>query len=90
MNAIPFEAWMEVDMRFVSDVKELAKQMNDKFKRLWIEAVAEENKRWNDRETGLQRFSRIAGICVAGWVRRRGKRHPSSKLLSPWSIGCLS
>ena len=47
VNAIPFEAWMEVDMRS-SDVNELNK-LNEKFKSAMNEAVAEENKRWNNR-----------------------------------------
>ena len=47
VNAIPFEAWMEVDMRS-ADVNELSK-INEKFKSAMNEAVAEENKRWKDR-----------------------------------------
>ncbi len=47
VNAIPFEAWMEVDMRS-ADVNELNK-VNEKFKSAMNEAVAEENKRWKDR-----------------------------------------
>jgi len=47
VNAIPFEAWMEVDMRS-ADVNELSK-VNEKFKSAMNEAVAEENKRWKDR-----------------------------------------
>ena len=47
VNAIPFEAWMEVDMRS-ADVKELAK-LHESFKRAVSDAVVEENKRWNDR-----------------------------------------
>jgi acetylornithine deacetylase/succinyl-diaminopimelate desuccinylase-like protein len=47
VNAIPFEAWMEVDMRS-ADVNELAK-LNEKFKTAMDEAAAEENKRWNNR-----------------------------------------
>ena len=47
VNAIPFEAWMEVDLRS-ADVKELAK-LHESFKRAVNDAVSEENKRWNDR-----------------------------------------
>jgi len=47
VNAIPFEAWMEVDLRS-ADVGQLAK-LNDKFKAAMDEAAAEENKRWNNR-----------------------------------------
>jgi acetylornithine deacetylase/succinyl-diaminopimelate desuccinylase-like protein len=47
VNAIPFEAWMEVDLRS-SDVSELDK-LNRKFKTAINDAVAEENKRWSNR-----------------------------------------
>jgi len=47
VNAIPDEAWMEVDMRS-ADVKSLD-AVNAKFKAALNEAVDEENKRWNNR-----------------------------------------
>lgn len=47
VNAIPFEAWMEVDMRS-ADVKSLD-AVNAKFKAALNEAVEEENKRWNNK-----------------------------------------
>jgi acetylornithine deacetylase/succinyl-diaminopimelate desuccinylase-like protein len=47
VNAIPFEAWMEVDMRS-ADVKSL-EGLHDKFKNAMQEAVAEENARWKNR-----------------------------------------
>jgi acetylornithine deacetylase/succinyl-diaminopimelate desuccinylase-like protein len=47
VNAIPFEAWMEVDMRS-ADAASL-KAVDDKFKAAVGEAVEEENKRWNNR-----------------------------------------
>ncbi len=47
VNAIPFEAWMEVDMRS-SDAASL-KALDDKFKAALQQAVDEENKRWNNR-----------------------------------------
>ncbi|HMF74474.1 MAG TPA: M20/M25/M40 family metallo-hydrolase [Bryobacteraceae bacterium] len=47
VNAIPFDAWMEVDMRS-ADVESL-KALNEKFKNALNEAVAEENKRWNNK-----------------------------------------
>jgi len=47
VNAIPDEAWMEVDMRS-ADVKSLD-AVNAKFKAALNEAVEEENKRWNNR-----------------------------------------
>ena len=47
VNAIPFECWMEVDMRS-ADAASL-KALDDKFKAALQEAVDEENKRWNNR-----------------------------------------
>lgn len=47
VNAIPFEGWMEVDMRS-ADVKSLD-AVNAKFKAALNEAVEEENKRWNGK-----------------------------------------
>ena len=47
VNAIPFEAWMEVDMRS-SDMESL-NALNEKFKTALNEAVQEENQRWNNR-----------------------------------------
>ncbi len=47
VNAIPFECWMEVDMR--SSDKTSLEAVNTKFKAAIEEAVQEENKRWNGR-----------------------------------------
>ena len=47
VNAIPFEAWMEVDMRS-ADVKSL-EALNAKFKTAMNEAADEENKRWEGK-----------------------------------------
>jgi acetylornithine deacetylase/succinyl-diaminopimelate desuccinylase-like protein len=47
VNAIPFEAWMEVDMRS-ADVKSL-EALHTKFKAALQESVAEENARWNNK-----------------------------------------
>src|SRR5580658_8299963 len=47
VNAIPFEAWMEVDMRS-SDPASL-KALDAKFNAAVQQAVEEENKRWNNR-----------------------------------------
>ena len=47
VNAIPFEGWMEVDMRSV-DVASLD-ALNGKFKAALKQAVAEENARWNNK-----------------------------------------
>jgi acetylornithine deacetylase/succinyl-diaminopimelate desuccinylase-like protein len=49
VNSIPFEAWMEVDMRS-SDVAALA-ALDDKFQKAVDAAVAEENARWGNRAT---------------------------------------
>lgn len=47
VNAIPFEGWMEVDMRS-ADVTSLD-ALNAKFKAALNEAVEEENKRWGGK-----------------------------------------
>jgi len=47
VNAIPFECWMEVDMR--SSDKASLEALNTKFKAAVQEAVEEENRRWNNR-----------------------------------------
>lgn len=47
VNAIPFEAWMEVDMRS-ADVKSL-EALHSKFKTAMNDAVTEENARWNGK-----------------------------------------
>src|SRR5271166_5884362 len=47
VNAIPFEAWMEVDMR--SSDKDSLETLNSKYKAAVQEAVDEENKRWKGR-----------------------------------------
>ena len=47
VNAIPFECWMEVDMR--SSDKASLDNLNSKFKAAVQEAVEEENRRWNNR-----------------------------------------
>ncbi len=47
VNAIPFEAWMEVDMR--SYDKTSLEAVHTKFKNAVRDAVDEENKRWNGR-----------------------------------------
>src|SRR5258706_1133032 len=49
VNAIPFEAWMEVDLR--SSDKASLEALHEKFKAAMREAVEEENKRWPGRGT---------------------------------------
>ncbi len=63
VNAIPFEAWMEVDMRS-ADVKSL-EALNAKFKVAMNEAVEEENKRWNNRGP-ISVAPEIVGLRPAG------------------------
>jgi len=47
VNAIPFECWMEVDMR--SAYKDQLDALNARYKRAVRDAVEEENKRWKGR-----------------------------------------
>jgi len=47
VNAIPFECWMEVDMR--SSDKDSLETLNAKYKHAVQSAVDEENKRWKGR-----------------------------------------
>jgi acetylornithine deacetylase/succinyl-diaminopimelate desuccinylase-like protein len=63
VNAIPFEAWMEVDMRS-ADVKSLD-ALNAKFKVALNEAVAEENKRWGGKGA-VSVSPEIVGLRPAG------------------------
>jgi tripeptide aminopeptidase len=63
VNAIPFEGWMEVDMRS-ADVKSLD-ALNAKFKAALNEAAAEENERWHGK--GPVRVSpELVGLRPAG------------------------
>jgi tripeptide aminopeptidase len=63
VNAIPFDAWMEVDMR--SSDKVSLEAVNTKFKAAVKEAVEEENRRWNNRGpvTGA---AELVGLRPAG------------------------
>ncbi len=63
VNAIPFEAWMEVDMR--SADKASLDALNEKFKAALNEAVAEENQRWNNRGP-ISVSPEMVGIRPAG------------------------
>jgi acetylornithine deacetylase/succinyl-diaminopimelate desuccinylase-like protein len=47
VNAIPFEAWMEVDMRSADSAS--LRAVDEKFKAALQSAVEEENARWNHR-----------------------------------------
>jgi acetylornithine deacetylase/succinyl-diaminopimelate desuccinylase-like protein len=63
INAIPFEAWMEVDMRS-SDPAAL-KEVDTKFNAAVKEAVAEENARWNNRGP-VTASAELVGVRPAG------------------------
>jgi acetylornithine deacetylase/succinyl-diaminopimelate desuccinylase-like protein len=63
INAIPFEAWMEVDMRS-SDPASL-KEVDTKFNAAVKEAVAEENARWNNRGP-VTAAAELVGVRPAG------------------------
>jgi acetylornithine deacetylase/succinyl-diaminopimelate desuccinylase-like protein len=63
VNAIPYEAWMEVDMRSADPVS--LKAVDDKFKAAVQEALDEENKRWKGRGK-LTVSPELVGIRPAG------------------------
>lgn len=63
VNAIPFEAWMEVDMRS-ADVKSL-EAVNSQFKAAVKAAVDEENARWEERGA-VSASPELVGLRPAG------------------------
>ena len=63
VNAIPFECWMEVDMR--SADKTSLEAVNTKFKAAVQEAVEEDNRRWNNRGP-VTASSELVGLRPAG------------------------
>jgi tripeptide aminopeptidase len=63
VNAIPFEAWMEVDMR--SADKTSLEAVHGKFKTAVQESVEEENRRWNNRGP-VKATSELVGLRPAG------------------------
>jgi len=63
VNAIPYEAWMEVDMRS-SDPASL-KAVDTKFNAAVKEAVEEENRRWNNRSP-VSVAAELVGVRPAG------------------------
>jgi len=63
VNAIPFEAWMEVDMRS-SDPASL-KDIDTRFNAAVKEAVAEENTRWKNRGP-VSASAELVGVRPAG------------------------
>jgi acetylornithine deacetylase/succinyl-diaminopimelate desuccinylase-like protein len=63
VNAIPFDAWMEVDMR--SPDPAALKVLDTKFHTALHEAVDEENRRWNNRGA-VSISAELVGIRPAG------------------------
>ena len=63
INAIPFEAWMEVDMRSADPAA--LKEVDTKFNAAIKEAVAEENARWNNRSP-VTASAELVGVRPAG------------------------
>jgi acetylornithine deacetylase/succinyl-diaminopimelate desuccinylase-like protein len=63
VNAIPFDAWMEVDMRS-ADIKSL-EDLHSKFKAALQESVAEENARWNNKGS-VSVSPELVGLRPAG------------------------
>jgi tripeptide aminopeptidase len=63
VNAIPFEAWMEVDMRSADPAS--LKALDTKFHAALDEAVAEENRRWNNRGP-VSVSAELVGLRPAG------------------------
>ena len=63
INAIPFEAWMEVDMRSIDPAA--LKDLDTRFKAAIQAAVAEENARWNNRSP-VSAAAELVGMRPAG------------------------
>jgi tripeptide aminopeptidase len=63
INAIPFEAWMEVDMRSADPAA--LKSLDTRFNAAIQQAVAEENTRWNNRGP-VSASAELVGVRPAG------------------------
>jgi tripeptide aminopeptidase len=63
VNAIPFEAWMEVDMRSADPAS--LKAVDTKFNAAVKQSVEEENKRWNNRGP-VSAAAELVGMRPAG------------------------
>jgi acetylornithine deacetylase/succinyl-diaminopimelate desuccinylase-like protein len=63
VNAIPFECWMEVDMR--SADKDSLEAVNAKYKAAVTQAIEEENRRWNNRGP-VSVSNELVGLRPAG------------------------
>ena len=69
VNAIPFEAWMEVDLRS-ADAASL-KELDQKFQAAIKEAVAEENARWHNRGP-VSASAELVGMRPPGATPKEG------------------
>jgi acetylornithine deacetylase/succinyl-diaminopimelate desuccinylase-like protein len=67
VNAIPFEAWMEVDLRSADPAA--LKDLDTRFHTAIQQAVAEENARWNHRGA-VSASAELAGVRPAGLTAR--------------------
>jgi acetylornithine deacetylase/succinyl-diaminopimelate desuccinylase-like protein len=67
VNAIPFEAWMEVDLRSADPA--VLKDLDTRFHAAIQQAVAEENARWNHRGA-VNASAELAGVRPAGLTPR--------------------
>jgi tripeptide aminopeptidase len=67
VNAIPFEAWMEVDLRSADPA--VLKDLDTRFHAAIQQAVAEENARWNHRGA-VNASAELAGVRPAGLTAR--------------------
>jgi di/tripeptidase len=63
VNAIPFEAWMEVDMRSADPA--VLQDLDTRFHAAIQQAVAEENTRWNQRGP-VSASAELVGVRPAG------------------------
>ncbi len=63
VNAIPFEAWMEVDMRSADPAS--LKDLDNKFHAAIKEAVSEENARWHNKGA-VSAAAELVGVRPAG------------------------
>jgi len=67
VNAIPFEAWMEVDLRSADPA--VLRDLDTRFHAAIQQAVAEENARWNHRGS-VSASAELAGVRPAGLTAR--------------------
>jgi tripeptide aminopeptidase len=63
VNAVPFECWMEVDMR--SADKDSLEAVNTKYKAAVTQAIEEENRRWSNRGP-VSVSNELVGVRPAG------------------------